>query len=297
MLQKNDAVCPPPPFAIWCCSLIQLVFAFMLLTVKTSPLFLSLKAITLSRYTVNGVCGESIIGGFLGMAGILCACLFLHVREQLIPSAFNSPLARVKVVFESRIIQWAQQEAFIWLSLWFPASVEGANIREDIRSRWLFCHSCVRGRNEYLPGDVASIFHLKHINWERSSSSKLQWRGSWRLLSLARLLLGQRVSSRLCHPPEPVILGEGWNGAPPEKLWLHISPLNLDPELKSGGSVHHFCPLLEKLLCNGFSFSWFFLLSFSETLPLFYQSATRNGSKSEVNNREWPKDLQRSVRT
>lgn len=72
-------------------------------------------------------------------------CLFLHAGElRLKPSASNSPLACVRLMFESGIIQWAPQEAFIWLSLCFPASAAGATIREDTQSCSLFWHLCQR---------------------------------------------------------------------------------------------------------------------------------------------------------
>lgn len=156
LLQKNDAVCPPPS-TIWCCSLIRSLCFYVLCHCLTTPLSLGLKAITLCWYKWS-LCGEFVCGGFPGITA-------MHPGElQLKPSAFKSPLACVKLVFDSRIIQWAQQEAFIWLSLCFPASAEGANIRDDIGSRSLFCHSRVRGRNESPPGAVtADLLHLYFI--------------------------------------------------------------------------------------------------------------------------------------
>lgn len=83
--------------------------------------------------------------------------LFLHAGElQLKPSASNSPLACVKLVFESGIIQWAPQETFIWLSLCFLASATP--------SLAPYSGTCVRGRNESPPGDFAAdLLHLHSI--------------------------------------------------------------------------------------------------------------------------------------
>lgn len=69
--------------------------------------------------------------------------------------AFNSPRVCVQPVIESGIIQDAQQEALIWLSLCFAAS---ANINPEIDSCSLFCHSSVGGRESSRR--VASVFRF-----------------------------------------------------------------------------------------------------------------------------------------
>lgn len=180
------------------------------------------------------------------------ACLFLQVGElQLKPAAFNSSLACVNLVFESGIIQWAQQEAFIWLSLCFPASVECANIREDIRSSSLFCHSCVRGRTESPPGDAATdLSHLYFIlthqlgkklvvrpvtsKQEGSDSWSMADGSSWLILSLPRGgAPGWGLKRNLLAQQEP----RGSISCPSaEALTSH--PLNLDPDFESSSPVH-----------------------------------------------------------
>lgn len=60
----------------------------------------------------------------------------------------------VPPLIESGIIQDAQQEAFIWLSLCCAAS---ANINPEINSCSLFCHSSVGGR----------VLHLYRASFQR----------------------------------------------------------------------------------------------------------------------------------
>lgn len=82
--------------------------------------------------------------------------------------AFNSPLVRVQPMIESGIIQDAQQEAFIWLSLCFAA---GANINPEIHSRSLFCHSSVGGRESQQTCCIYISF-LEHLFRRSGGRSK-----------------------------------------------------------------------------------------------------------------------------
>lgn len=63
------------------------------------------------------------------------ACFLLHVGNR---DVLLTPRLSVQPMIESGIIQDAQQEAFIWLSLCFAAS---SNINPEIDS--LFCQSSV----------------------------------------------------------------------------------------------------------------------------------------------------------
>lgn len=110
-----------------------------------------------------------------------------------------------------------------------------------------------------------------------------------------------------CTQPSISLAAEAY---PSENAWLHI-PLALDPEFENGSFVLHkkiLTPLTLRLCTtwlhpdvlsitqkditgqrstcgNKNAFFWAFI----------YKDLTRSSRKSEVNNRKWPKDLERRV--
>lgn len=136
------------------------------------------------------------------------ACLLLHVGNR---DVLSTPRLCVQPMIESGIIQDAQQEAFIWLSLCLAAS---ADINQEIDSCSLFCHSSVRGRGSQQTCCIYISF-LEHLfSEERRSGGRSKWHSVFSLAPQSR----RGLILQPCTAP----LGE-------EKLLFIPSPPTGDP--------------------------------------------------------------------
>lgn len=95
---------------------------------------------------------------FTGCTLLACFCTWATAMCFQLPACVC-----VQPIIESGIIQDAQQEAFIWLSLCFAAS---ANINPEIS---LFCHSSVGGRESQQTCCIYISF-LEHLFSEERHS-------------------------------------------------------------------------------------------------------------------------------